>query len=355
MGDAFLHGHGGMAFHSISATLPLNIYLAGDSSNNGHAVITARIGNDTVRIYPSECVFSPAVVSAGTTSITISKTIQGVTRSCSVPVTVYPISSVFGNNSWASIAAAAYLGRACDLWQAGDEKTETIDGTEHTFRILGFNHNDLAEDDEMYSDPYYNKGRGKAAIALQFKTVAGTGVMNDTEMKTAGEVWNVCKMRTETLPALYAMFPTALKNIVRLVDVVYWASCNTQSSEYLVVAAITQDRLTLIDSFFEPTSYLYFLHHIGDATEYRNYIDEVIVNYGDKINGYELFAENGYIGITDPSDNWPEWARGFGASSDFYQHGYLAGTLGPGPENSTYRVSGASPTTNKKYRPIFNI
>ena len=351
MGEAFLHGHGGMAFHSISATLPLNIYLAGDSSNNGHAVITARIGNDTVRIYPSECVFSPAVVSAGTTSITISKTIQGVTRSCSVPVTVYPISSVFGNNSWASIAAAAYLGRACDLWQAGDEKTETIDGTEHTFRILGFNHNDLAEDDEMYSDPYYNKGRGKAAIALQFKTVAGTGVMNDTEMKTPGEVWNVCKMRTETLPALYAMFPTALKNIVRLVDTVYLAGAVGGSSSYLNVAEVTQDRLTLIDSVVESTSKLFPYRNT-----YITYPDEILLFFVDKLKGYELFEENGYIGITDAGDGWPEWSRAFTASTSYFSRdGYNAYALGPGPESTSSRANAMAPTTIKKYRPVFNI
>ena len=349
MGEAFLHGHGGMAFHSISATLPLNIYLAGDSSNNGHAVITARIGNDTVRIYPSECVFSPAVVSAGTTSITISKTIQGVTRSCSVPVTVYPISSVFGNNSWASIAAAAYLGRAVDLWQAGDEKTETINGTEHTFRILGFNHNYLAEDDEMYSDPYYNKGRGTAAIALQFKSVAGAAQMHDAVMNTDGEVWNESKMRLETLPALYDLFPSSLKSIVRLVDVLYWASAAGGTSHGAL--GTVQDKLTLIDPMIESTSHVY--NYWNFATSYP--LRDILLYYGDQLKDYELFAEDGYIGITDPSDSWPEWSRGFSSSSTFTRDGYACHTLGPGPENTSLRVGSSQPTVTKKYRPIFNI
>ena len=301
-----------------------------------------------MRIYPSECVFSPAVVSADTTSITISKTIQGVTRSCAVPVTVYPVSATFDDNSWASIAAAAYLGRACDLWHAGDEKTETIDGTEHTFRILGFNHNYLAEDDEMYSDPYYNKGRGTAAIALQFKSVAGAAQMHDADMKTDGEVWNESKMRLETLPALYDLFPSSLKSIVRLVDVLYWAIAY---EDYHGALGTVQDKLTLIDPMIESTSKAY--NYWGFSTSYP--LRDILLYYGDQLKDYELFAEDGYIGITDPNDNWPEWSRGFASYSTFAMYGYGCYTLGPGPENTSNRVGSSQPTVTKKYRPIFNI
>ena len=339
MGEAYLHNHGGMSFGKITATLPVNQFIVGDSANNGTAVIYAHFGRDAVRLHPSECVFSPATVSAGTTSITISATINGVTRSCSLPVTVYNPSSSFGSNTWAQIAAAAYLGRAVDLWQAGDEKTETIDGTQHTIRILGFDHNSLAQGDEMYSDAYYNKGKGKAAIALQFKTSFAAVNMNDSLMKDMAAGWNASKLRTEILPALYALFPSALKNVVRQVETFCYdrASVSAASARSYTL----QDRLTLIDEFIEACSYPY-MYSAGNAVAAFFYH-----KYHDQVDNYELFEQSGYVGLTEK-----EWTRTF--SWDSNSVGYMMRVIRQSSSSATDSES-SYPYNPHIYRPIFNI
>ena len=345
MGEAYLHNHGGLPFLSITATLGNTQYIAGDSSDNGSAEIYARIGNETVRLYPDECVFSPTFVSVGTTAVTISKTIGSVTRSCSIPVTVYNISSTFGDNSWEQIAAAARIGRADTLWQAGDEKTETIGGTQHTFRILGFNHNNLSEDDEFYSDPNYNKGRGKAAITLQFKTVAGQARIHDAWITDQSTTWKDTEIYTETLSALYAQFPQDMKDVMRLVDVLCfdrsWLAVAPNESDPFYIHS---ERLTLIDSDIEVNSLRWLFDHKSLALFYYQ--------HRDTIAPYELFRTDGYVGL-DASGETYEWTRAF----DWYnrEHGYDYYSIAQAADYNNPRYTNNLPTDVKPFRPIFNI
>lgn len=207
----------GMRLRSISATLaaPYNVFYPGQTIDISHAVITANFGfepYDNLPIHPSLCTVSPSVASLGTTAITITYKVKGATRSANVPVTVIQASNVFGNNSWAVIAQAAYYGYAKYLWNPGDTKTQEIDGITHSIYILGFDKDPLAEDDAYYNDPLYNGGTGKTGLTLGFATPAGNGAIHRTN-----EGWITSVMRNTTLPALREQMPSDMKNNIRTV------------------------------------------------------------------------------------------------------------------------------------------
>lgn len=64
---------------------------------------------------------------------------------------------ILENNTWNQITEACSIGIASSFWEIGDEKKFTIDETEYTAVILGFNHDDLAD------------GTGKASITFATK------------------------------------------------------------------------------------------------------------------------------------------------------------------------------------------
>ena len=218
MGEAFLHQTGsGMRFRALSVSLPApyNVFYNGQAITLEHATITANMGRASVILTPGNCVLSPATATTGLTSFTVSCTIGATTRSVTVPITVIPTSNTFGNNSWAVIAQAAYYGFPKLIWNLGDTKTETINGVTHTIRIIGFDHDDLSDDDGMYNDALYNGGTKKTALTLQFST-ALKGKMNTT-LRTPGG-WQTSTMRNTTLPAVLGMMPAAMKNNIRKVS-----------------------------------------------------------------------------------------------------------------------------------------
>lgn len=341
MGEAFLHGHGGMNFKAITATLPNTKYIVGDPSYNENTLIYATFGHETVRLFPSECVFTPTTIAADTTHVTISKTVNGVTRSVSIPITVYTLQTTFGENSWDAIAVAAQWGKAKDIWQPGDEKTETIGGSQHTFRIVGFDNNNLAPDDEMYGNPAYNNGSGKAHITLQFKTVAGEEKYNDEKMKDRTKTFADSKMNMEILPALYAQFPQALKNVIRLVGLYCFESASIQNPGTEV---ILPSRLSLIEPYVESQSILHTLRTSGTMAEF--YFENM-----DRISPYQLFYD-GYIGIGSDDSSF-EWTRGF----SWYDqaNGYQIPSMASSADYYNPRYSYVWPDVVKPYRPIFNI
>ena len=301
MGEAFLHGHGsGLRFRSLSVSLPAphNVFYNGQDISLDHAVITANMGRASVAIAPRDCVISPSKATTGMTSFTVSCTMGATTRSVTVPITVIATSDTFANNSWDVIAQAAYYGFPKYIWSLGDEKTQVIDGVTHKIRIIGFDHDDLSEEDAMYSDALYNGGTKKTALTLQFST-ALKGKMNTTQRTPGG--WQASTLRNTTLPALLNTLPDSLKNNIRLVY--KW------SRTALVDESQSESWVKLTENLFLITR--------AEANYYSGYFTkEIVLNLPcydlfevttptDKRLGY-IFGDYSTSGIR-PSDG--EWSR----------------------------------------------
>ena len=83
---------------------------------------------------------------------------------------LYPFSSILNNNTWEEISQASSLGIASSLWNIGDVKMDTINGTvgilpvngNYGFFIIDFDHNSEIE--------------GKGISFMGFKTTVNNGV-----------------------------------------------------------------------------------------------------------------------------------------------------------------------------------
>lgn len=290
MGEAFLHGHGsGLRFRSLSASLPAphNVFYNGQAIDISHAVIYANLGRSTVKIAPDGCTVSPAIATTGLQSVTVSCKLGGTTRTASIPVTVIATSDTFANNSWAVIAQAAYYGFPKLIWNLGDEKTVSIGSTTHTLRIIGFDNDQLNENDAKYSDPFYNRGTKKTALTLQWKTPAGSGKMHPTA--SSNIYWKNCNMRTVTLPALCDSLPADIKNNIRTVD--KW---NFLSAVYQQTSVVCTNPEKLPETIFLLNNFdaNYTNRNVADYDEFR--VDQVYGFFDYQWQDVTKDVERGY-------------------------------------------------------------
>ena len=306
MGEAFLHGHGsGLRFRRLSASLDerYSVFYNEQTIDISHAVIYANLGSSTIKIAPEDCTVSPRTASSEMTSVSVSYTIGSITRSAQIPITVIPTSSVFNENSWEVIAQAAYYGFPKFIWNLGDTKTENVDGTYHSWRIIGFDHDDLNENDAKYSDPLYNNGIKKAALSIQWKTPAGCGPMVSFENRANnGLWWRTCDMRSKTLPALLNSMPEGLKNNVRTVD--KWNSGFGVYNSSPTLYYKDPETIFLLDHFDSNYVKRYIGSHPPEG------IDEVIAHWRSLDKYYPYFSSKYIIGnYRSYSSSEGEWSR----------------------------------------------
>ena len=142
---------------------------------------------------------APIVAEAGDT-LTITYTVTVEEEEAPQPT------SAFATDSWATIAAASADGTAITKYNVGDEKTITLTtGEKATLQIWGFNHDDLAD------------GSGKAGITLGMKNLlAATYTMNSSTTNSGG--WEASKMRTTTIPEIFATLPNDVKSVIKNVN-----------------------------------------------------------------------------------------------------------------------------------------
>lgn len=109
--------------------------------------------------------------------------------------------STLANNDTALIFAAAKSGLASNYWSVGDEIDIPINGTDYTFVILGFNHDEKAD------------GSGKAGITFGMKNLyASYYVMNSSSTNSGG--WESCSLRTTLNSTFYGYLPEAWQNAI---------------------------------------------------------------------------------------------------------------------------------------------
>ena len=140
----------------IAVTTPPNrtSYFSGERFSTAGMVVTAYYTDGSSGAVTGYT-YSPAgALAAGNTTITVSYTEGGVTKTTTQAITVTTINTTLNSNSWATIKAVSDAGKGDSYWDVGDTKTITINGTVQGFTfsnlsiavfILGFNHNSNRE------------------------------------------------------------------------------------------------------------------------------------------------------------------------------------------------------------------
>ena len=218
MGECLLVRRGGKAtLKGISVkTPPAKLeYLAGDTFDPTGLVLTANVGGVPVDVTTGYTV-TPDPLTADTTAVTISYTLDGKTATTAQAVTVKAYDPVFASNTWEKIIEAAASGRASELWQVGSTKPYTIGDETYTARIIGFDHDALDATDARYGDASYNGGKNKAAITLEMVECTSTSyqIHTSNDQKVG---WSACALRNNTLPAIKATIQSEIQNAIRTV------------------------------------------------------------------------------------------------------------------------------------------
>ena len=237
-------------------------YIAGQTISTAGMVVKATYSDGSTATVTSSCSVSPTTAAAGTSSFTISYTYNGTTVTTTQAISIVTPNSTLNSNSWADIALVAAAGLASTYWKVGDTKTETLNGTTYTFRIVGFDHDNLNSADAKYSDSSYNGGKKKAAITFEMVEIfTTTYYMNSSSTNVGG--WNDSYMRSTVMQTMKGYMSTALKNVLRTVSKL--ASAGNKSSTITTSA----DQLFLLSEIEVKgtTSYSF----AGEGSQYAYY------------------------------------------------------------------------------------
>jgi hypothetical protein len=206
----------------ISITTQPNIttYAVGGSFDSTGMVVTATYDTGKTKEVTG-FTFSPQTFSsAGTKTVTISYTENGVTKTATLSVTVIQVGA-FATSTWAEIKAAVQAGiGGLDLsehWAVGDTKSVTLTTNESIeLQIAGFNH-------DTYSDGV------TAPVTFVMKNCLNTAsAMNNFDDNTGGYPASAMKTYVET--NIYNKLPSDLKAIVAPVKKKCYTTYNQASS-----------------------------------------------------------------------------------------------------------------------------
>ena len=129
-------------------------YKYGETFNPAGMVVTAHYTDGSSQAV-SGYTYSPAgALATGNTTITVSYSEGGVTKTDTQTITVTAISNTLNSNSWATIKAVSDAGQGDNYWDVVDTKSITINGQVGNTNfsnlsinvyIIGFNHNSARE------------------------------------------------------------------------------------------------------------------------------------------------------------------------------------------------------------------
>lgn len=110
----------------------------------------------------------------------------------------------FENQTWEQIITACQTNTVPSIWQVGDQKAMTINGTDYLIDIIGKNHDDYAH------------GSGKAPLTFQLHDVFDSWQMNPSNQNNSG--WVNCAMRKTHLPEVMTKLPTEVQTGIKEVN-----------------------------------------------------------------------------------------------------------------------------------------
>lgn len=189
---------------SITTQPNKTTYAVGGSFDSTGMVVTATYDTGATKEVTG-FTFSPQTFSsAGTKTVTISYTENGVTKTATLSVTVIQIGD-FATSTWANIKAAVQAGIGgldlSEYWAVGDTKSVTLTTNEVIeLQIAGFNH-------DTYSDGV------TAPVTFVMKNSLNTvWLINDSNTNSGG--YPASAMKTYVEDNIYDKLPSDLKAIV---------------------------------------------------------------------------------------------------------------------------------------------
>lgn len=195
-------------------------YAVGGSFDSTGMVVTATYDTGATKEVTG-FTFSPQTFSsAGTKTVTISYTENGVTKTATLSVTVIQVGA-FATSTWAEIKAAVQAGIGgldlSEFWAVGDTKSVTLTTNEVIeLQIAGFNH-------DTYSDGV------TAPVTLVMKDCLNTKAqMNSNSTNTGGYPASAMKTYVET--NIYDKLPSDFKGLVAPVKKKWYTTYNQTSS-----------------------------------------------------------------------------------------------------------------------------
>ena len=225
---ATLNGHTASAVVEVTGAMQYNVdlvitssvavthaptkttYNVGETFDPTGLVVTATYADGTTENVTDGCTFSPTVMAANTTAVTVSYSEGGVTKTTTTPVTVTSISNTLASNSWATIRAVSDAGKGSNYWSVGDAKGITINGKVGATTIsnlaisvfiLGFNHNASREGSNRI---HFQIGKINGTLVglvdgnySNYTSTTGAFTMNTSNTNSGG--WNNSHMRKTVL------------------------------------------------------------------------------------------------------------------------------------------------------------
>ena len=196
----------------IAVTTPPNrtSYFSGEQFSTAGMVVTAYYTDGSSGAVTGYTYSPTGALAAGNTTITVSYTEGGVTKTTTQAITVTTINTTLNSNSWATIKAVSDAGKGDNYWDVGDTKTITINGTAQGFTfsnlsiavfIIGFNHNSSREGNNRI---HFQIGKiSNKLVGLcdsQYGSYpSGSGYFNMNTSRTNTGGWNSSNMRKNIL------------------------------------------------------------------------------------------------------------------------------------------------------------
>lgn len=112
----------------------------------------------------------------------------------------------FAGGSWEDIIKIAESGKASETFSIGDTREDTVDGKPVTYKIIGFNHDDLSD------------GSGKAPITIMaYKTAIGA-LFRDVSLLADVSYWENSDLRTYCNSTIFSWLQSELQAAIKAVD-----------------------------------------------------------------------------------------------------------------------------------------
>ena len=185
-------------------------YKYGETFNPAGMVVTAHYTDGSSQAVSGYTYSPTGALATGNTTITVSYSEGGVTKTDTQTITVTAISNTLNSNSWATIKAVSDAGQGDNYWDVGDTKSITINGQVGNTNfsnlsinvyIIGFNHNSAREGSNRI---HFKIGKiGGTQVGLcdaQYGTnQSGNGYFNMNPNNSNSGGWASCHMRTTIL------------------------------------------------------------------------------------------------------------------------------------------------------------
>ena len=200
-----------------------NLTKAATVTRSGSGTITAESSNTSVAtVSISDTTLTISAIGNGTATITVNvaESSNYLSGSASLSVSVQLYSSTLNNNTMADIQAAAQSGQAASLWNIGDTKDLTLNGSWTTVgntislsnfkakaTLIGINHNSSKEGNHLLHF-LVNKDSSGNQIGFYYS------YMNTSSTNVGG--WNGCGMRNTTMANFQnSILPSEWRNVLK--------------------------------------------------------------------------------------------------------------------------------------------